>query len=92
MGRNYITFLIVLIVLLVFSLGFAWAGIYVGPLLIAIPALVGFLVVLGGGLVIGFEAREEYGMLGVSFFVLAGVTAVVLVWFLTRSGVSLAIW
>ncbi len=92
MGRNYITFLVVLIFLLVFSFGFAYAGIYLDGGPVSIVALVGFLVTLAAALIIGIEASEEYGMLGLSFYILTGVTAVILVWFLTRSGVLLNIW
>jgi hypothetical protein len=93
MGRNYLTFLVVLVILLLFSLGVAYAAIYMGGgVALGIIALVGLLVCLVGALIIALEAREEFGMLGLSFFVVVGITGVLIVWFLTRSGVSLSVW
>jgi hypothetical protein len=42
--------------------------------------------------VIGLAAREESTGLAWWFFVVAGVTALLLVWFITRFGVQLNIW
>lgn len=92
MGRNYIIFLVSLVILLVFSIAFALAGIYAEQLVAAVFALVGFVATLAFSLAIGLAAREEYGMLGLWFFIVAGVTSIVFVWFLTRGGVLLAIW
>jgi hypothetical protein len=92
MGRNYLVFLIGLVVLLVFSFAFCWATVYAEQPLISILAIIGFVATLVIGIVIGLAAREESTGLSWWFFALAGVTAVLLVWFLTRFGVQMQIW
>jgi hypothetical protein len=92
MGRNYLFFLIGLVVLLVFSFAFCWATIYAEQPLVAILAIIGFVATLVIAIIIGLSAREESTGLSWSFFVIAGLTALVFVWFLTRFGVQLQIW
>jgi hypothetical protein len=92
MGRNYLVFLIGLIVLLVFSFAFCWATVYAEQPLVAILAIIGFVAVLVMAVIIGLSAREESTGLAWWFFVVAGVTAVLFVWFLTRFGVQMQIW
>ena len=92
MGRNYLFFLIGLVVLLVFSFAFCWATIYMEQPLIAILTFIGFIATLVISTVIGLAAREESTGLSWWFFVVAGITALVLVWFITRFGVQLQIW
>ena len=92
MGRNYLFFLIGLVVLLVFSFAFCWATIYMEQPLIAILTFIGFVATLVIAIVIGLAAREESTGLSWWFFIVAGVTALLLVWFITRFGVQLQIW
>ena len=92
MGRNYLFFLIGLVVLLVFSFGFCWATIYMEQPLIAILTFIGFIATLVISTVIGLAAREESTGLSWWFFIVAGLTALLLVWFITRFGVQLQIW
>ena len=92
MGRNYLFFLIGLVVLLLFSFAFCWATIYMEQPLLAILTFVGFIATLVIAIVIGLSAREESTGLSWWFFVVAGITALVLVWFITRFGVQLQIW
>ena len=92
MGRNYLVFLIGLVVLLVFSFAFCWATVYAEQPLVAILAIIGFLATLVISIVIGLSAREESTGLSWWFFIIAGVTAIVFVWFLTRFGVQMQIW
>jgi hypothetical protein len=92
MGRNYLFFLIGLAVLLVFSFGFCWATIYMEQPLIAIPAFIGFIATLVIAIVIGLSSREESTGLSWWFFTIAGLTALLLAWFITRFGVQMKIW
>jgi len=92
MGRNYLFFLIGLVVLLIFSFAFCWATIYAEQPLVAILAFIGFAATLVIAIVIGLAAREESTGLSWWFFVVAGLTALLLVWFLTRFGVQMNIW
>jgi hypothetical protein len=92
MARNYLIFLFGLIVLFAFSFVFCYQGVY-GPSLIAgVLACVGFVAALVISLIIGVASREEGGSLYIYFFVITGITAIVLVWFLTRAGVLLEVW
>ncbi|MCX7031694.1 MAG: hypothetical protein NTU62_16450 [Spirochaetes bacterium] len=92
MGRNYLFFLIGLVVLLVFSFAFCWATIYAEQPLVAILAFIGFVATLVIAIAIGLSAREESTGLSWWFFIIAGLTALLLVWFLTRFGVQMKIW
>jgi hypothetical protein len=92
MGRNYLFFLIGLVVLLLFSFAFCWATIYMEQPLLAILAFIGFIATLVIAIVIGLSSREESTGLSWWFFAVAGITALVLVWFITRFGVQLQIW
>jgi len=92
MGRNYLFFLIGLVVLLIFSFAFCWATIYMEQPLLSILAFVGFIATLGMAIVIGLSAREESTGLSYWFFIIAGVTALLFMWFITRFGVLIQIW
>ena len=92
MGRNYLFFLIGLVVLLIFSFAFCWATVYMEQPLISILAFVGFIATLVIAIVIGLSAREESTGLSWWFFVVAGLTALLFVWFITRFGVQQKIW
>ncbi len=92
MGRNYLVFLIGLVVLLVFSFAFCWATIYAEQPLISILAILGYVAVLVMSIVIGLAAREESTGLAWWYFIVAGVTGLLFIWFLTRFGVQLGIW
>jgi len=92
MGRNYLFFLIGLVVLLVFSFAFCWATVYMEQPLIAILACIGFAATLVIAIVIGLSAREESTGLSWWFFVVAGLTGLLFVWFITRFGVQMQIW
>jgi hypothetical protein len=92
MTRNFLVFIFGVFLLLVFSFFFCYVSIYSDALIAAIPALVGFVASLVIALMIGVASREEGGSLYISFFIIAGVTAVVLVWYLARMGVLLKVW
>ncbi len=92
MGRSYLFFLIGLVVLLLFSFAFCWATIYMEQPLLAILTFIGFIATLVISIVIGLSSREESTGLSWWFFTVAGITALVLVWFITRFGVQLQIW
>jgi uncharacterized membrane protein YjfL (UPF0719 family) len=92
MGRNYLFFLIGLVVLLLFSFAFCWATIYMEQPLLAILTFIGFIATLVIAIVLGLSAREESTGLSWWFFIVAGLTALLLVWFITRFGVQLQIW
>ena len=92
MGRNYLVFLIGLVVLLIFSFAFCWATVYAEQPLISILAIIGFVATLVISIVIGLAAREESTGLSWWFFAIAGLTAILFVWFLTRFGVQMQIW
>jgi hypothetical protein len=92
MTRNFLVFIFGVFLLLVFSFFFCYVSIYSDTLIAAIPALVGFIACLVIALMIGVASREEGGSLYLSFFIIAGVTAVVLVWYVARMGVLLKVW
>jgi hypothetical protein len=92
MTRNFLVFLFGLFLLLIFSFAFGYVSIYSEVLIAGIFALVGLLAALVIGIMIGMASREEGGTLYVWFFSIAGVTAIVLIWYLTRAGVLLKIW
>jgi hypothetical protein len=92
MARNYLIFFFGLVVIFVFSAFFGYQGIYAENLVAGILACVGFVVALVISLVIGIASREEGGSLYIYFYVVTGVTAVLLVWFLSRAGTLLQIW
>jgi hypothetical protein len=92
MARNFLVFIVGLILLLLFSFAFCYVGIYSENLVAGIFAVVGFLACLIIAVVIGLASREEGGALYIWFFGIAGVTAVVFVWYLSRAGTLLGIW
>ena len=92
MTRNYLVFLFGLFIILIFSFAFCYVAIYSEVLIAGIFALVGFLVALVIAIIIGLASREEGGSLYISFFAIAGVTAVVFVWYLSRAGTLLKVW
>ena len=92
MTRNFLVFLFGLFILLIFSFAFCYVSIYSEVLIAGIFALVGFLAALIIAIMIGLASREEGGTLYVWFFSIAGVTAIVLIWYLSRAGVLLKIW
>lgn len=92
MTRNFLVFLIGAIVLLVFSFAFGYAGIYAENLAAGILSLIGFVATLVMSLIIGIACRDESTGLSLWFFGVAVVTAVVLIWYITRAGVLLQIW
>ncbi len=92
MTRNFLVFIFGVFLLLVFSFFFCYVSIYSDNLIAAIPALVGFVASLAIALMIGVASREEGGSLYISFYIIAGVTAVILVWYLARMGVLLKVW
>jgi len=92
MTRNFLVFMFGLIVLLLFSFAFAYVSIYSEILIAGILALVGLVVVLIIGIIIGVASREEGGALYVWFFGISGITAVLLVWYLSRAGTLLKVW
>lgn len=92
MTRNFLVFLIGVIVLLVFSFAFGYAGIYAENLPAGILALIGFVATLAMCLIIGIACRDESTGLSLWFFGVAVITAVVLIWYVTRAGVLMQIW
>jgi hypothetical protein len=92
MTRNFLVFLIGAIILLLFSFAFGYAGIYGENLIAGILAVVGLVATLLMCLVIGLASRDESTSLAFWFFGVSIVTAVVLVWYLTRAGTLLQIW
>ena len=92
MTRNYLIFMIGLIILLLFSFAFAYVSIYSEVLIAGILALVGLVAVLIMAIIIGIASREEGGALYVWLFGIGGVTGVLLVWYLSRAGTLLKVW
>jgi hypothetical protein len=92
MTRNFLVFMFGLIILLLFSFAFAYVSIYSEILIAGIFALVGLLVVLIIGIIIGIASREEGGSLYAWFFGISIITAVLLVWYLSRAGTLLKVW
>jgi len=92
MTRNFLVFLIGAIILLLFSFAFGYAGIYGENLIAGILAVVGLVATLAMCLVIGLASRDESTSLALWFFGVSIVTAIILVWYLTRAGTLLQIW
>ncbi len=92
MARNYLVFVIGLVILFAFTFIFCYNAIYAQVLLSGILAVIGFLAVIIMSIAVGLSAQEEGGTLWIYFFVLSGIAAVVFVWFLTRAGTLLLIW
>ena len=92
MTRNFLVFIFGVFILLVFGFAFAYAGIYAQNLIAGILAIVGFLAALIISIIIGVASREEGGSLYVWFFAIAIVTAILLIWYLSRAGTLLQIW
>ncbi len=92
MTRNYLVFLFGLFLILVFAFLFAYIAIYNENLVSGILAIVGFLAALIIGVMIGLSSREEGGALYIWFFGIAGVTAVIFIWYLSRAGTLLKVW
>ncbi len=92
MTRNFLVFMIGLILLLLFSFVFAYVSIYSEILAAGIVAIVGMVAVLIIGLIIGWASRDEGGSLYIWFFGIVIVTGIVLIWYLSRAGTLLKIW
>ncbi len=92
MTRNFLVFIFGLFLLLIFSFAFCYVSIYSEILIAGIFALVGFVAALVISIVIGLASREEGGSLYIWFFAIAVVTAILLVWYLSRAGTLLKIW
>ncbi len=92
MARNYLIFFFGLIVIFAFSALFGYQGIYAENLLAGILAIIGFVAAIVISLIIGIASREEGGSLFIYFFVITGVSTLLLIWFLTRAGTLLQIW
>jgi len=92
MTRNYLVFLFGLFLLLIFTFLFCYISIYNENLVAGILSIIGYLAALVIAIMIGLSSREEGGALYVWFFGLAGITAVVFVWYLSRAGTLLKVW
>jgi hypothetical protein len=92
MTRNFLVFIFGLILLLLFSFAFAYVSIYSEILIAGIFALVGLVVVFTIGIIIGIASREEGGSLYVWFFGISIITAILLVWYISRAGTLLKVW
>jgi hypothetical protein len=92
MARNFLVFIFGLFLLLVFSFAFCYVSIYSEILVAGIFALVGFVAALVISIMIGLSSREEGGVLYIWFFGIAIVTAVILVWYISRAGTLLKVW
>ncbi len=92
MTRNFLLFLIGLVILLLFSFAFGYVSIYSEILIAGIFALVGMVACLVIGLLIGVASRDEGGSLYIWFFAISIVTGIALVWYLTRAGTLLRVW
>ncbi len=92
MTRNFLVFLLGAIVLLVFSFAFCYAAIYAENLIAGILALVGFIATILMSLIIGLACRDESGALATWFFGITVITAILLIWYVTRAGTLLQIW
>ncbi len=92
MARNYLVFIFGLALLLVFSFAFCYVSIYSEILIAGIFALIGFVACLVIAIVIGMASREEGGVLYLWLFGIAVITAIVLVWYLSRAGTLLKVW
>jgi len=92
MTRNYLVFFFGLFLLLVFTFLFCYISIYNENLVAGILSIIGYVAALIIAIMIGLASREEGGALYVWFFGVAGVTAVVFVWYLSRAGTLLKVW
>jgi hypothetical protein len=92
MARNFLVFIFGLFLLLVFSFAFCYVSIYSEILVAGIFALVGFVAALVISIMIGLSSREEGGVLYIWFFGIAIVTAIILVWYVSRAGTLLKVW
>ncbi len=92
MTRNFLVFIVGLIILLIFSFAFCYVSIYSEILIAGIFALVGFLAAFIIAIMIGLSAREEGGALYMWFFGIAIITGIILVWYLSRAGTLLKVW
>jgi hypothetical protein len=92
MTRNFLVFIFGLVLLLLFSFAFCYVSIYSEILIAGIFALVGFVAALVISIIIGLASREEGGSLYIWFFAIAIITAIVLVWYLSRAGTLLKVW
>jgi hypothetical protein len=92
MTRNFLVFLVGLFILLIFSFAFGYVSIYSEVMIAGIFALIGLVAALVIAIIIGLASREEGGSLFIWFFSIAGVTGIVLVWYLTRAGTLLKVW
>ncbi len=91
-NRNLLIFFIVMVILLVFTLAFAWVSLDMVNTATGIMATVGFVAALAISLVLGISNREEGGALSMAYFVYALVTGILFVWYLTRVGTLWGIW
>ena len=92
MTKNFLVFLFGLFLLMAFSFLFAYVAIYSENLPAGIISIVGFLACLIISIMIGIWSRDEGGALYVYYFVIAGVSAVVFIWYLSRAGTLLKVW
>lgn len=92
MTRNFLVFIFGLILLLLFSFAFCYVAIYSEVLIAGIFAIVGFVAALAISIIIGIASREEGGALYIWFFSIAVITAIVLVWYISRVGTLLKVW
>ena len=92
MTRNFLVFIFGLVLLLLFSFAFCYVAIYSEVLIAGIFAIVGFVAALAIAIIIGIASREEGGSLYIWFFSIAVVTAIVLVWYISRAGTLLKVW
>lgn len=92
MTRNFLVFIVGLILLLLFSFAFCYVSIYSEILIAGIFALIGFIAAFAIAIIIGLSAREEGGSLYIWFFGIAIVTGIILVWYISRAGTLLKIW
>ncbi len=92
MARNFLVFLVGLIILFAFSFIFCFQAIYSVNLTAGILAVIGFLAALVIALLVGLWSREEGGSLYLWYFGIAIITAIIFVWYLSRAGTLLNIW
>ncbi|HUI71080.1 MAG TPA: hypothetical protein VL354_11220 [Spirochaetia bacterium] len=92
MTRNYLIFFFGVFLLLVFTFVFGFVSIYNENLIAGVLAIIGYIAAIIIALMIGVASREEGGALYVWFFSVAGVTAVLFVWYLSRAGTLLKVW
>ena len=92
MTRNFLVFIFGLILLLLFSFAFCYVAIYSEVLIAGIFAILGFAAALVIAIIIGIASREEGGALYIWFFTIAAITAIVMVWYVSRVGTLLKVW